>query len=117
MSRSANQTESPATRSTASSATATHVRATRSQIGLLLLAIPRLTESISTAEHRGDNFRMTAVSLDLATKVLDVRIDAALVTLELVAADPIHELRSRVHPSRNIGERKKDPPLGRCQLD
>ena len=60
--------------------------------------------------------RRLAIELDLAPKILDVRVDRPLVARELVAADEVDQLIARVHAAGNPGQRHEDTPLGRCEL-
>src|ERR1700722_5930337 len=68
-------------------------------------------KSVPSAQHRRDDLRITRILLDLAAQVLHVRVDDALVALELIAADPVDELKPRIHPARRGREREQDAPF------
>src|SRR3974390_3230589 len=74
-------------------------------------------EPVTRSQHRLDDHGVTRVALDLAPQVLHVRIDGALVALELVAAYLVDELVARVDAAGNPGQREQHTPLGRRELD
>src|SRR4051794_21024536 len=60
-----------------------------------LLPIRIDAEPVTPAEDGHDDLRMVRVPLDLPAQILHVGVDAALVPLELVAADAVDEFCPR----------------------
>src|SRR5262249_50306471 len=110
---------SPLSRATAVRATATNASDSRIPSGAvsLPLAIPAEAQAVATAEHGLDDLRPGGVRLDLPAEVLHVRIDAALVALELVPASPVDDLVARVDTAGDGRQRDQDAPLGGGQRD
>src|SRR5215469_6750343 len=81
------------------------------------LAIPGQAEPVAPAEYGLDDLRVTGILLDLAAQVLHVRVDRPLVALELIPANPVDQLETRVHPARHRGQGDQDSPFGRSQVD
>src|SRR2546425_808862 len=79
--------------------------------------IRRQAEAVPGAEDRLDDARVPGVPFDLAAEVLDVRVDGALISLELVAPYAVDQLVAGVDAARGTGQGHEDPPLGRRQLD
>src|SRR5579859_4908831 len=118
---------SPASRATAASATDRKARASRRP-----RVLPRKAETeagagpasvisgqaqpVAAAQDRLHDLRPGRVLLDLAAQVLHVRVDGALVALELIPADPVDQLEPGVHPARDGGQGTQDAPLGRGQV-
>src|SRR5690348_13710697 len=69
-------------------------------------------EPVTTAEDGLHDPGISRIFLDLAAQVLHVRVDGALVALELVPAHPVDQLEPGVHPARHGGQRGEDAPLG-----
>src|SRR3984957_13220180 len=103
----------------ATAARATDTKASDSRIRSVAasraLTIPVQAEAVAAAQHGLDDLRLAGVGLDLAPQVLDVRVDAALVALELVAARAVDDLVPRVDPPRDRRQRDQHAPLGRGQ--
>src|SRR4029079_4226981 len=74
-------------------------------------------EAVTAAEHGLHDLGVAGILLDLAAQVLHVRVDGALVPFELVPAHPVDQLEPGVHPARDGGQRREDPPLGGGQRD
>src|SRR5580693_2072634 len=73
-------------------------------------------QPVPAAQDRLHDLRPGRVLLDLAAQVLHVRVDGALVALELIPADPVDQLEPGVHPARDGGQGTQDAPLGRGQI-
>src|SRR5215470_2343655 len=110
-----NAAVSPASSATARRATLTKARASRSLIGPEPpdLAISGQAEPVAAPEHRLDDLRVALIFLDLAAQVLHVRVDRALVTLELVPTHPVNQLQAGIHPAGHGRDRDQDAPFGR----
>src|SRR5215469_14749004 len=128
---------SPASSAIAASATAANISASRSPIASprgpgsrepgsrvpgpgrseSSSAIARQAEPVAAAQHGLDDLRVAGLILDLAAQVLHVRVDSALIPLELISAHPVDQLEPRVHPARHGGQCHEDAPLGGGEAD
>src|SRR5215831_3907890 len=115
----ANAAVSPASSAIAASATAANIRASRSPIASprepgsrepgsrvpgsrvpgpgrseSSSAIARQAEPVAAAQHGLDDLRVAGLILDLAAQVLNVRVDSALIPLELISAHPVDQLEA-----------------------
>ena len=98
----ANAAVSPASSAIAASATAANASASRSPIASPRVtgsggpeppsAIGRQAEPVAAAQHGLDDLRAGGIVLDLAAQVLHVRVNGALVPLELVSPHSVDEL-------------------------
>src|SRR5262249_58108739 len=92
---------SPAGGASAAGATAATAGASRSPIASPRVrgsggpeppsAIGRQAEPVAAAQHGLDDLRVGWIVLDLAAQVLHVRVDGALIPLELVSSHPADE--------------------------
>src|SRR5581483_7944797 len=74
------------------------------------------SQPVATAQDGPDDAGTGRILLDLAAQVLDVRVDGALISVELVAAHPVDQLEPRVDPPGHGGQRDQDAPLGGREL-
>ena len=90
-----NAAVSPASSATAASATARNASASRSAMvpcGEGRSSITGQAEPVAAAQHGLHDLRVGWLGLDLAAQVLHMRVDGALIALELVPADPVDQL-------------------------
>src|SRR5215469_12008341 len=109
---------------TAASATARNASASRSAsvvpppaVCAAWSVIATQAEPVPPAEHRRDDLRAGRIGLNLAPQVLYVRVDGALIALELITPYPVDQLESRIHPAGHGCQGHEDAPLGRRQVD
>src|SRR6185437_8395489 len=109
----ANTAVSTLSSATADSATATNASESRIPSGAvsLCLAIPAQAQAVAPAQHGLDDLGPGRVHLDLPAQVLHVRVDAALIALELVAAGPVDDLVACVDLAGDRGQRHQHAPL------
>src|SRR5262245_51640194 len=67
--------------------------------------------------HRQDVSRLSWIGLDLASEVLDVRVDRAIERLALLATERVEQLSAREHASRVPRHHRQELEFSRCEID
>ena len=77
----------------------------------------RCLKAIAHAVHGVEPTRVARIVAQLGAQVLDVRVNRALVALEVIAQDLLDQLHTRVDATGIAGERREQLELGGGQVD
>ena len=83
----------------------------------LSLLLRGVFEAISDAVNCVQPFRIARVVADLGAQILNVRVDGALIALEVIAEDLLHKLHARIHMAGVAGQRGEQLELARSKIN